>query len=182
MLEYNYLFSGSKDCLKYLLRKCFFALINFLALSPSFRPFQDLRIFLLRACRYSIGSNCNFSENLFILNFGYFSIGSNSKIGHFCRIYNFHPIVIGKDLLASHGLTIISGTHDPESLHDKPGPVEIGSNVWIGINVTIVGPVKIGTNSVIGAGSLVLKDIPNNAIAAGVPARVIRFKNPNNAK
>jgi acetyltransferase-like isoleucine patch superfamily enzyme len=61
-------------------------------------------------------------------------------------------------------------------LEDRPGPITIGNNVWIGINATIVGPVTIGDNAVIGAGSVVLKDIPSNAVAAGVPAKVIRFK------
>jgi maltose O-acetyltransferase len=125
---------------------------------------------------YKIGEGVQISEQFFIFNCGNFAVGSCARIGTHARIYNFSPIKIGIKFLASHGLTIISGTHDPITLDDRPGPVDIGNNVWIGINAAIIGPVTIGDNAVIGAGSVVLKDIPSNAIAAGVPAKVIRFK------
>ncbi|BCM25281.1 DapH/DapD/GlmU-related protein [Methyloradius palustris] len=54
------------------------------------------------------------------------------------------------------------------------GPVIIGNNVWLGDNVVIVGPVKIGSGSVIGANSVITKDIPEMAIAAGVPAQILK--------
>lgn len=56
---------------------------------------------------------------------------------------------------------------------EKIGCIEIGDNVFIGSNTTVLYDVKIGSNVVIGAGSLVNKDIPDNSVAAGVPARVI---------
>lgn len=55
-----------------------------------------------------------------------------------------------------------------------PKPIIIGKNVWIGANVTILGGVTIGDNSVVAAGSVVNKDVPENTVAAGVPARVIK--------
>lgn len=56
---------------------------------------------------------------------------------------------------------------------EKIGCIDIGDNVFIGSNTTILYDVRIGTNVIIGAGSLVNKDIPDNSVAAGVPARVI---------
>jgi galactoside O-acetyltransferase len=53
-------------------------------------------------------------------------------------------------------------------------PVHIGKNVWIGSNVSILPGVTIGDNSVIGAGSVVRRDIPANVVAAGVPCRTVR--------
>lgn len=53
-------------------------------------------------------------------------------------------------------------------------PIEIGDNVWIGGNVVVLPGVKIGNNSVIGAGSVVNKDIPENTIAVGNPCRSIK--------
>ena len=53
-------------------------------------------------------------------------------------------------------------------------PITIGDNVWVGAGVHIMGGVTIGKNSIIGAGSVVTTDIPENVIAAGVPCRIIR--------
>ena len=53
-------------------------------------------------------------------------------------------------------------------------PVVIGDDVWIGGNVTVLPGVHIGNNVVIGAGSVVTRDIPGNSLALGVPARVVR--------
>jgi len=55
-------------------------------------------------------------------------------------------------------------------------PVQIGSDVWIGANCTILGGVQIGDGAVVGAGSIVNKDIPAYAIAVGNPARVIKYR------
>lgn len=53
-------------------------------------------------------------------------------------------------------------------------PIKVGNNVWFGGNVTVLPNVTIGDNCVIGAGSVVTKDIPNNSLAVGNPAKVIR--------
>ena len=53
-------------------------------------------------------------------------------------------------------------------------PIEIGDNVWIGGSVVVLPGVKIGSNSVIGAGSVVVKDIPKNSVAVGNPCKVIK--------
>jgi maltose O-acetyltransferase len=167
---------GAVDSLFYLRRRLVLSLCNALSFSPAFRPARDLKNFLLRGIVRKIGSGVEFSEALFFLYGRNVSIGDKSTIGTHCRIYDFSPIEIGCNLLASHGLTLISATHDPITYANQSGPITIGDNVWIGINVTIVGPVKIGNNAVIGAGALVIRDVPDNAIVAGVPARVIRYK------
>ncbi len=55
----------------------------------------------------------------------------------------------------------------------------IGDNVSLGCNVTILGGIHIGNNVTVGAGSVVVKDVPDNCIVAGNPAKIIRFKNEN---
>lgn len=60
--------------------------------------------------------------------------------------------------------------------HDDENPVHIGDNCEFGIGVKIFGKVNIGNNVTIGAYSIVTKDIPDNAIVAGIPAKIIRFK------
>ena len=64
------------------------------------------------------------------------------------------------------------------TLGDKDGgrPM-LGNNVMLGANVTIIGPVHIGNNVTIGAGSVVVKDVPDNCVVAGNPAKIIRYIN-----
>jgi acetyltransferase-like isoleucine patch superfamily enzyme len=60
------------------------------------------------------------------------------------------------------------------SVGKSTAPIEIGNNVWIGMNVSILKGVKIGDGSVIAAGAVVTSDVPSNSLAGGVPAKVIK--------
>jgi len=82
-----------------------------------------------------------------------------------------------KIFFASNNLTLVSTTHSTLDYSSIKGPIIIGNSVWVGTNVTIVGPVNIGDNVIIGAGAVVLKDLQSNGIYAGVPARLIRWRN-----
>lgn len=62
----------------------------------------------------------------------------------------------------------------------KYKPVKIGNDVWIGVRAVILGGVQIGDGAVIGAGAVVTKDVPDFAIVAGVPAKIIRYRFPEN--
>jgi maltose O-acetyltransferase len=116
-------------------------------------------------------------RNLRLLRPGNLVLGERCAIGDFARITNHAPIIIGDDFIAATGLHLDSGTHDPESLEPQLLPITIGDRVWCGINVTIIAGVSIGNDVVLGAGSVVCKDIPSNSIAVGVPAKVIKSLN-----
>lgn len=89
-------------------------------------------------------------------------------------------IEIGKDVKITRGVTILTHGYDWSVLAGlynvvlgSGGKITIGDNVFIGMNTTILKGVNIGNNVVIGAGSLVNKDIPDNCVAAGNPCKVI---------
>ncbi len=105
------------------------------------------------------------------------TIGKNVFINAGCRFQDQGGIIIGDGALIGHNTVIATLNHvfDPEHRGDMiPSPVKIGKNVWIGSNSTILPGVTIGDNAIIGAGSVVTKDIPADMIAVGNPARVVK--------
>jgi len=113
-------------------------------------------------------------------------IGDRTYIGRFGTFSCINKITIGNNVMISDRVFIGDAEHG-FSRTDLPirdqymaskGSVEIGDGTWIGIGVSVLSNVKIGQNCVIGAGSVVTKDIPDFCIAAGVPARIMgRVKN-----
>lgn len=104
-------------------------------------------------------------------------LGADIFINLGCRFQDTGGITIGDGTLIGHGSTFTTLNHslDPDRRADmEPAPIVIGRKVWFGASVTVVPGVAIGDGAVIGAGSVVTKDVPANAVVAGVPARFIR--------
>jgi hypothetical protein len=109
-----------------------------------------------------------------------------SEIGKFCSIAAFARINPGNhplDRPALHHFTYRSRSYDLADDDDREffewrrvHKVVLGHDVWIGHGAVVLPGVKIGTGAAIGAGSIVSKDVPAFAVAAGVPAKVIRFR------
>ncbi len=105
------------------------------------------------------------------------TIGEGSYLNFNCNFVDDGKIVIGKKVMFGPSVTIATVGHPikPEMReYMYASPVHIEDNCWIGAGVTICPGVTIGENSVIGAGSVVISDIPANSVAAGNPCRVIR--------
>jgi acetyltransferase-like isoleucine patch superfamily enzyme len=107
------------------------------------------------------------------------TIGDNTYITASSVVYCANEIEIGSDCAIAWNTTIIDTDfhriHYPDgSENDASLPIKIGDKVWIGCNCTILKGVTIGSNSVIGANTLVNRDIPANCLAAGNPVRIIR--------
>lgn len=110
-------------------------------------------------CNTHVGENFYCNYDCVFLDCGEIRIGDNVMLGPKVALYAVgHPI---DPVVRSYG-------------HDYPVPITIGSSVWIGGSCVICPGVTIGDNTVIGAGSVVTKDIPANVVAAGNPCRVIR--------
>ena len=114
---------------------------------------------------------------------GEIECGENSYIGENSSIQAVKgcKVKIGNNCSISHYVNIYTSNHYADkdfSINDrtKNGNVTIGDNCWIGIKASIMGPVNIGENVVVGANSLVNRDLPPHSIAIGVPAQVIKFK------
>ena len=137
------------------------------------RP-QVLRRSYLRWMRVQHGPQMAIGSGIYIRMKENLILGNRCALGSYTRIWNYAPIEIGEDFLGAAGLTLNSGTHDPVTLESAGLPIRIGKRVWCGQNATILAGVTIGDDVVIGAGSVVVHDIPPRSIAAGVPARVIK--------
>lgn len=113
-------------------------------------------------------------------------IGDNCSIGDFSHVTAINEIRLGNNVRMGKNILITDNSHgasDPSMLDIAPnhrplvskGPVIIDDNVWIGAKSCIMPGVHIGRGVIIGAGSVVTKDIPPFSLAAGSPARVIRI-------
>lgn len=142
-----------------------------------------MRYLCLKRLAKSCGDKVIIFPDVFIKRPEYIEIGTNVSIHEFCYIDAYGGLKIDDHVAIAHGCSILCLQHR----HDKPGEliktsghtcakVTIGRDVWLGADVKIMPGLTIGQSSVIGAGTVVTKDIPEYAVAAGVPARVIKSR------
>ncbi|MBW4555650.1 MAG: sugar O-acetyltransferase [Trichormus sp. ATA11-4-KO1] len=109
----------------------------------------------------------------------YIYTGNRLYMNYGCVILDCNLVEIGENVLCAPYVQIYAAYHptEPEirlSGRELAAPVKIGNNVWIGGSAIICPGVTIGDNTTIGAGSVVVKDIPANVVAAGNPCQIIR--------
>lgn len=105
------------------------------------------------------------------------TIGKNVFINMGCKFQDQGGIFIGNGVLIGHNVVLATLNHamSPNERGTMiPAPIHIGENVWIGANATVLPGVTIGDGAIIAAGAVVAKDVPDNTIVGGVPARIIR--------
>jgi len=130
-----------------------------------------------------LGNNIILNQFVRLKGNGFLEIGDNTKLNYNCSIIYGNHLKIGKNVLIG-GYSYILGapTHrfDRTDISiiaqgkESKGDIIIEDNAWIGAGVIILNGVKIGRDSIIGAGSVVTKNIPDFSIAVGVPAKVIK--------
>ena len=114
---------------------------------------------------------CDYGKNI--------SVGEDVYFNFNCVVLDVNQVTIGSNTLFGPNVQIYTATHPMKAAVRKEGlesgkPIEIGADVWIGGGVIICPGVSIGDRCVIGAGSVVTRDIPSDTFAAGNPCKVIR--------
>lgn len=113
------------------------------------------------------------------------NIGNNCNIGEHTHISAINKISIGNGVLTGRYVYIGDNSHGGFSKEESnippikrrllsKGEIIIGNNVWIGDKATVLAGVHIGDNVIVGANSVVTKDVPSNSVVAGVPAKIIK--------
>jgi acetyltransferase-like isoleucine patch superfamily enzyme/glycosyltransferase involved in cell wall biosynthesis len=116
-------------------------------------------------------------------------LGNNVNVGSNVTIFSASDVCVEADNLIAAYCYLVGGTHN----YDDPGipvlyqgrtssGIRIGPGGWLGAHVTVFDGVRIGRNAVIGAGSVVNKDVPDYAVAAGIPAKVLKKRKPASAR
>ncbi|GAB3128772.1 sugar O-acetyltransferase [Tsukamurella serpentis] len=115
---------------------------------------------------------CDYGSNI--------TIGSNSFLNYDAILLDCEPITIGDDVSIGPRTQLLTALH-PVADHrarrerwESAEPITIGDNVWFGGGVIVCPGVTVGRNTVIGAGSVVTRDIPDHVVAVGNPCRVVR--------
>lgn len=107
------------------------------------------------------------------------TVGDNFYTNHNCTILDGAPVTFGDNVFIAPNCTFSTAGHPLDVEQRNQGleialPITVGDNVWFGTHVAVLPGVTIGSNTVIGAGSVVNRDIPDGVVAAGNPCRVIR--------
>ncbi|TFD93261.1 sugar O-acetyltransferase [Cryobacterium lactosi] len=126
-----------------------------------------------------LGEGAFIKPPLFVDYGSHITVGAGTFINYNLTALDVATITIGKDCQLGPNVQLLTPTHPlaAQPRRDKLEaalPIVLGDNVWLGGGVIVLPGVSIGDNSVIGAGSVVTRDVPANVIAVGNPARVIR--------
>ena len=114
---------------------------------------------------------CDYGRNI--------EIGENFYTNHNCVILDGAKVTFGDNVFIAPNCVFSTAGHPLDAGQRNRGleyayPITVGANVWFGASVTVLPGVRIGSNTVIGAGSVVNRDIPDGVVAVGNPCRVLR--------
>jgi acetyltransferase-like isoleucine patch superfamily enzyme len=144
---------------------------------------RGLHLQMRTGAKVEFGAQCVLDRDMTIECEGALQVGARTIFGHHCTLAAYESVVIGEDCLIAEMVSIRDHDHRFDDLltpvRDQGASVqrvEIGRNVWLGAKVTVTKGVRIGDNAIVGANAVVTKDVPPNAIAVGIPARVIRLR------
>lgn len=114
---------------------------------------------------------------------GDIALGDHANLGFHCEVFSGSSVVVGAHALFAAQVYLVGGGHEFEArdlaVIDQPRTsrgIVLGDNVWLGAGAKVLDGIRIGSHVVVGANAVVTADLPQGAIAAGVPARVLRLR------
>jgi len=140
------------------------------------RPFWSLRVALLRMSGAKIGARCHLEPGIKILMPWNLEFGDDVAIGRETEFLNFAPVHIHSMTVVSQHCYLCTGTHDYTHPHFplRFAPIEIGSECWVAARAFVGPGVSVGNGAVIGACSVVTREMPEWMICAGNPCQPIK--------
>ena len=161
----------------YRMREASFATKKLLVQMNNSTEAETIRSFLSQITGTEIDQTVTVFTPLHI-NYGkHTKIGKNVFINFDCVFLDLGGITIEDNVLIAPKVSLLTEGH-PTSITDRhsliPKPIHIKKNAWIGANATILQGVTIGENAIVAAGSVVSKDVPDNVVVGGIPAKILK--------
>jgi len=155
---------------------------RFTDLFPNDEVFKSIRSFILKGFGLRISTSSKFGRGVFVQDYGKLRIGDKSVINNQVYFDSSHEVFVGNGCDIGFKSCFITSTHTLESdfHNDRPldekacGPIIIEDFVWVGANATILPGVTVKRGAVIGACSLVTKDVEENSVVIGIPAKKVK--------
>ena len=138
-----------------------------------------VRKIFLKLIGNNLGAGTNVKGGCYFYGGG-LATGKDCFINRGCYFDFSAPITFDDNVVVGHGVTFITAVHNVGTRERRAGrdvtgqPIKIGSGTWVGANATILPSVSIGEGVIIAAGAVVTKDVPDNVMVAGVPAKEIK--------
>ncbi len=160
--------------------------LHFVLLLTNWLPhntvFLKLRGFLASFFLKKCGKNLRLGRHVNFYNPSQIVIGNDVYIGYYSLIIAWRIIELEDEALLGPFNVLVSGQHEKKEGSYRWGtpkyaPIKIGRGSWLGSHVTVVGGVSIGKGSIVGANSVVTKNVENDSVVGGVPARTLKTEN-----
>ena len=143
---------------------------------------EELRKLFSQLIGQEVGENFGLFPPFYADYGGNIKVGNNVFINSGCCFQDQGGIEIGDDVLIGQQVVLATLNHDLATnnrANMTPAPIKICDKVWIGAHATILAGVTVGKGAVVAAGAVVTKDVPENAVVGGVPAKVIKIIEEN---
>jgi acetyltransferase-like isoleucine patch superfamily enzyme len=146
---------------------------------------NQLKISLLRSIGATVGSGVKIGDRLRVLGAANLVMGNDVALAHSVVLDARGGLTLHDGVLVGFESVLITFTHASDDPH-RPvhhqgtveGPIAVGSNAWLGARCLVLPGTRVGTSSIVGAMSVVSRDIPDATVAAGIPARAIKARTP----